>query len=70
MCQLRQTAQAFFTLWAITYTLTLCLLGLFRSIGYSFSTFGGASQASGLGVGLLILYTGYLIPYVRNFLGQ
>ncbi|CED83351.1 abc transporter [Phaffia rhodozyma] len=62
MCQLRQSASAFFTLWIITYVTTLALLGFFRAIGFNFSTFDGASQVSGLAVGLLIIYTGYLIP--------
>ena len=37
-------------------------LSLLRLSGYNFSSFEGASAVSGLMVGLLILYTGYLIP--------
>jgi ATP-binding cassette subfamily G (WHITE) protein 2 (SNQ2) len=55
MCSLKQTAGAFFTLWFITYVTTLALLAFFRAIGFNFSTFDGASQVSGLAVGLLIL---------------
>lgn len=62
MSGLKNTAKAFFTLWIITYVTTLALLGFFRAIGFSFSSFDGASQVSGLAVGLLILYTGYQIP--------
>lgn len=60
MSGLKNTAKAFFTLWIITYVTTLALLGFFRAIGFSFSSFDGASQVSGLAVGLLILYTGYV----------
>lgn len=62
MSNLRQSAGAFFSLWIITYVTTLALLGFFRLIGFSFSTFEGASGVSGISIGLLILYTGYLIP--------
>jgi ATP-binding cassette subfamily G (WHITE) protein 2 (SNQ2) len=60
MSGLKHTASAFFTLWIITYVTTLALLGFFRAIGFSFSSFDGASQVSGLAVGLLILYTGFV----------
>lgn len=41
----------------ITYVTTLAFLVFFCMIGFSFSTFKGASGVSGIGVGTFILYT-------------
>ncbi|KAF8314175.1 hypothetical protein DL93DRAFT_2228010 [Clavulina sp. PMI_390] len=62
MTNLRRSGAAFFTLWIITYVTTLSITAFFRMIGFSFSTFDGASGVSGISVGLLITYAGYLIP--------
>ncbi|KAF8314186.1 ABC transporter [Clavulina sp. PMI_390] len=62
MTNLKRSGAAFFTLWIITYVTTLALTAFFRMIGFSFSTFEGASGVSGISIGLLILYAGYLIP--------
>jgi ATP-binding cassette subfamily G (WHITE) protein 2 (SNQ2) len=62
MSGLRRTAGAFFTLWIVTYVTTHSLLGFFRMIGFSFSSFQGAGAVSGLALGLIILTMGYLLP--------
>ncbi|KAF8321131.1 putative ABC multidrug transporter [Clavulina sp. PMI_390] len=62
MANLKRTAAAFFTLWTTTYVTTLALTAFFRMVGFSFSTFDGASGVAGVSIGLLILYAGYLIP--------
>lgn len=41
----------------IIYVTTLALTAFFRMVGFSFSTFEGASGVSGIAIGLLILYT-------------
>lgn len=56
MSQLKQAASAFFTLWCIIYVTTLAITAFFRFVGFSFSTFEGASGVSGISIGLLILY--------------
>lgn len=62
MVGLRTSASGFFTFWAITFSVTMCMTAFFRSIGASFSTFDAASKVSGFAVSAVIMYTGYMIP--------
>ncbi|KAF4872164.1 Protein SNQ2 [Colletotrichum siamense] len=61
MVGLKLTASAFFTFWVVVFATTMCMTAMFRSIGASFSTFDGASKASGFIVSATIMYCGYMI---------
>ncbi|KAL4744626.1 hypothetical protein BDW72DRAFT_212322 [Aspergillus terricola var. indicus] len=69
MIGLKHTAAAFFTFWAILFTITLCLTAMFRCIGAAFKTFEAASKISGTAVKGIVMYAGYMIPKpnVRNW---
>lgn len=45
---LRESAAAFFTLWAVTFATAMCMTAMFRSIGASMPTFDAASKLSGI----------------------
>ncbi|TDZ30775.1 ABC transporter G family member 21 [Colletotrichum spinosum] len=62
MVGLKMTAGAFFTFWVVVVATTMCMTAMFRSIGAGFTTFDGASKASGFMVSALIMYCGYMIP--------
>ncbi|ODO07726.1 hypothetical protein I350_03300 [Cryptococcus amylolentus CBS 6273] len=61
MTGLKVGAGYYFTYLLFVYCTTLCTTALFRFIGYSFSTFNGASKLSGFVFLLLSTYAGYLI---------
>ncbi|KAF6827841.1 ABC multidrug transporter [Colletotrichum plurivorum] len=61
MVGLKTTAGAFFTFFAVVFATTMCMTAMFRSIGAGFTTFDGASKASGFMVSALIMYCGYMI---------
>ncbi|KAF2479232.1 ABC transporter [Neohortaea acidophila] len=62
MTALKPTAAAFFTYWVVNYAVCMCMTALFRAIGAAFSTFDGASKASGFIFGAFVMYVGYQIP--------
>ncbi|KAK1485692.1 ABC-2 type transporter [Colletotrichum cuscutae] len=61
MVGLKTSAAAFFTFWVVVVATTMCMTAMFRSIGAGFTTFDGASKASGFMVTALIMYCGYMI---------
>ncbi|EFQ32652.1 ABC-2 type transporter [Colletotrichum graminicola M1.001] len=61
MVGLKTTAGAFFTFWSVVFTTTMCMTAMFRSVGAGFTTFDGASKASGFMVSALVMYCGYMI---------
>jgi len=62
MTGLKATAAAFFTFYAIVFSLTMCMTAVYRGIGAMFPTFDDASKVSGLLLTALLMYTGYMIP--------
>lgn len=62
MCGLRVDGGAFFTFWAIVYTLAMCMTALFRAVGAAFSTFDDATKFSGFWFAAVVIYTGFFIP--------
>ncbi|KFZ23491.1 hypothetical protein V502_02029 [Pseudogymnoascus sp. VKM F-4520 (FW-2644)] len=61
MVGLTTTVSAFFTYWILLLSTTMCITAFFRAIGAAFSTFDGASKASGLSITALVMYVGYMI---------
>lgn len=59
MVGLRQTAEAFFTLWVMVVAVTFCMTAMFRAVGAAFRTFDAASKVSGLLITACIMYTGF-----------
>ncbi|KAM3420040.1 hypothetical protein BST61_g3350 [Cercospora zeina] len=62
MVGLKETADAFFSYWAILFASAICMTAFFRWVGAAFDTFDNASKVSGFAVSALIMYIGYLIP--------
>ncbi|KAL4877859.1 ABC-2 type transporter-domain-containing protein [Aspergillus karnatakaensis] len=63
MCAFQADAGKFFTFWIVVNVATLCFLSFFRSIGANCSKFGNASKISGFFTTIMMIYTGYLIPF-------
>ncbi|EPQ31307.1 uncharacterized protein PFL1_01492 [Pseudozyma flocculosa PF-1] len=61
MVGLESSAGAFFTFYAVVFSITMCITALFRAIGAGFSDFQAAAKISGLAMTVLIMYTGYMI---------
>nr|KAK5440522.1 hypothetical protein LTR18_007811 [Exophiala xenobiotica] len=61
MVGLAASAGQFFTFWIMIFASTMCMTACFRSIGAAFSTFDGASKASGFVIMVVVMYEGYLI---------
>jgi ABC-type multidrug transport system permease subunit len=61
MTGLLVTAGAFFTYYAIVFTVTMVMTALFRACGSGFATFNAASKVSGLGISAAVTYAGYII---------
>lgn len=62
MVGLKQDAGAFFTLWIVLFSLSICMTALFRLVGAAFEKFDDASKVSGFLILALIGYSGYMIP--------
>lgn len=62
MVGLTNAADTFFVFWFILFSVTFCLTAFFRAVGAGFKTFNDASKLSGVGVLVLLLYSGFMIP--------
>lgn len=62
MTGLRVEAGAFFTFWAFIFSLAMCMVALFRSIGAAFPNFDDATKVSGFWFSAVVIYTGFFIP--------
>ncbi|KAE8374201.1 ABC-2 type transporter-domain-containing protein [Aspergillus bertholletiae] len=58
-------AGKFFTFWIVLSVSTLCFLSLYRMIGANCNKFGNASKISGFLTTIMMIYTGYLIPFQK-----
>ncbi|KAL3447762.1 ABC-2 type transporter-domain-containing protein [Aspergillus insuetus] len=65
MCALQADAGKFFTFWIVLTVATLCFLSFFRCIGANCTKFGNASKISGFLTTIMMIYTGYLIPFQK-----
>ena len=65
MCSLQADAGKFFTFWILLNVSTLCFISFFRMIGANCSKFGNASKLSGFCTTIMMIYTGYLIPFQK-----
>ncbi|KAL4977184.1 hypothetical protein BDW66DRAFT_150287 [Aspergillus desertorum] len=65
MCAFQADAGKFFTFWIVVNVTTLCFLSFFRSIGANCNKFGNASKISGFLTTIMMIYTGYLIPFEK-----
>ena len=62
MVGLKDTAEAFFSFWAISFASAMCMTAFFRWCGAAFPTFDDASKVSGFAVSAIFMYIGYMIP--------
>jgi ABC-type multidrug transport system permease subunit len=65
MCNFQADAGKFFTFWIVLNVSTLCFISFFRMIGANCSKFGNASKLSGFFTTIMMIYTGYLIPFQK-----
>ncbi|KAJ5747534.1 uncharacterized protein N7511_009230 [Penicillium nucicola] len=65
MCAFQADAGKFFTFWISVNASTLCFLSFYRSIGANCTKFGNASKVSGFLTTIMMIYTGYLIPFQK-----
>ncbi|KAJ5357977.1 hypothetical protein N7541_005135 [Penicillium brevicompactum] len=65
MCAFQADAGKFFTFWIILNATTLCFLSFYRMIGANCNKFGNASKISGFFTTIMMIYTGYLIPFQK-----
>ncbi|KAI9282306.1 ABC-2 type transporter-domain-containing protein [Sporodiniella umbellata] len=63
MMGLQQSAARFFTLSLFLFTINMTMNGFFRFFGAATSRFELASQISGILLILVMIYTGYTLPY-------
>ena len=61
MVGLTASAGTFFTYWAVTFAVAMCMTAVFRAIGAMSANFDAASKISGFWLSAVILYCGYFI---------
>jgi ABC-type multidrug transport system permease subunit len=62
MVNLRRSGDAFWTFHLFNYMAFLSIQGIFRTLGFFFSSYDAAFRLGAFLVTGLVLYTGYLIP--------
>jgi ATP-binding cassette, subfamily G (WHITE), member 2, SNQ2 len=62
MVDLHRSADAFWTFHLFNYMAFLSIQGLFRTLGFFFSSYDAAFRMGAFLVTALVSYTGYLIP--------
>lgn len=62
MANLRRSGDAFWTFHLFNYVVFLSIQGLFRTLGFVFSSYDAAFRLGAFLVTSLVLSTGYLIP--------
>ncbi|KAF1817636.1 hypothetical protein P152DRAFT_470035 [Eremomyces bilateralis CBS 781.70] len=63
MVHFQVSAAKFFTYWVVLNAITLCFASQYRAIGALFRHFGNASKVSGTITMIMMIYSGYLIPF-------
>ena len=65
MTDLSRTPSQFFISFLFLFMLTMTMYAFFRAIGALSGSLDNATRVTGVAIQALVVYTGYLIPYVK-----